>query len=248
MDIAGHPAIVTGGASGLGAAVARRLAAEGAEVTVLDRDGAGARAVAAEIGGRARAVDVADAGALVGAFDAVGPARALVCCAAVNRTAPVVSEAGPHDMGLFDEMVRCNLGGSFHAAALAAQAMAGLEPLNEDGLCGVIVLTASVAGLEGRAGQAAYAASKAGIVGLTLPLARELGPLGIRVMTLAPGPFETPMLGDPGPMIAQAAFPRRPGRPEEFAEAVLAVIANDMMNGSIVRLDGGIRMSFPVPA
>jgi NAD(P)-dependent dehydrogenase (short-subunit alcohol dehydrogenase family) len=248
MDVAGHPAIVTGGASGLGAAVARRLATEGAAVTVLDRDGAGARAVADEIGGRAREVDVADADALAGAFDAVGPLRALVCCAALNRSAPVVSEAGPHGMDLFDAVVRCNLGGSFHAAALAASAMAQLDPLTEDGLRGVLVLTASVAGLEGRAGQAAYAASKAGIVGLTLPLARELGPLGIRVMTVAPGPFDTPMVGDPGPMVAQAPFPRRPGRPEEFADLVLSVIRNDMLNGSVVRLDGGIRMGLPAPA
>ena len=250
MKIQGLSAIVTGAASGLGAATARALAEAGARVALLDRDGAGAEAGAAAIGGIGLACDVADAAsaeaAVARAADAHGPARILVNCAGIAPAARIVGRDGPASLAAFAHVIQVNLVGSFNLMRLVAAGAAGLEPL--DGAeRGVIVSTASIAAYEGQVGQAAYAASKAGIVGLTLPAARELAPLGIRVCAIAPGIFGTPMLlGLPQEVQdglgAAVPFPARLGRPEEYADLVLAIVRNPMLNGETIRLDGALRM------
>ncbi|MCZ8098819.1 MAG: SDR family NAD(P)-dependent oxidoreductase [Burkholderiales bacterium] len=244
------PAIVTGGASGLGAATARALAAAGARVAVLDMNLEAARAVAAEIGGAAFACDVSDAGSAEAAVDAAraahGPARILVNCAGIAPAARIVGRSGPMPLEAFAKVIQVNLIGSFNLMRLVGAQAAGLDPL-EGGERGVIVSTASVAAYEGQIGQAAYAASKAGIVGLTLPAAREFAASGIRVCAIAPGIFETPMLrGLPqevqDSLGAAVPFPSRLGKPEEYARLVLAIIDNPMLNGEVIRLDGALRM------
>lgn len=244
------PAIVTGGASGLGAATARALAAAGARVAVLDMNLEAARAVAAEIGGAAFACDVSDAGSAEAAVDAAraahGPARILVNCAGIAPAARIVGRSGPMALEAFAKVIQVNLIGSFNLMRLVGAQAAGLDPL-EGGERGVIVSTASVAAYEGQIGQAAYAASKAGIVGLTLPAAREFAASGIRVCAIAPGIFETPMLrGLPqevqDSLGAAVPFPSRLGKPEEYARLVLAIIDNPMLNGEVIRLDGALRM------
>jgi NAD(P)-dependent dehydrogenase (short-subunit alcohol dehydrogenase family) len=244
------PAIVTGGASGLGAATARALAAAGARVAVLDMNLEAARAVAAEIGGAAFGCDVSDAAsaeAAVGAARAAhGPARILVNCAGIAPAARIVGRSGPMALDAFARVIQVNLIGSFNLMRLVGAEAAGLDPL-EGGERGVIVSTASVAAYEGQIGQAAYAASKAGIVGLTLPAAREFAASGIRVCAIAPGIFETPMLrGLPqdvqDSLGAAVPFPSRLGKPEEYARLVLAIIDNPMLNGEVIRLDGALRM------
>ncbi len=244
------PAIVTGGASGLGAATARALAAAGARVAVLDMNADAARAVAADIGGAAFACDVADAAsaetAVAAARAAHGPARILVNCAGVAPAAKIVGRNGPMALEAFARVIQVNLIGSFNLMRLVAAEASALEPL-DGGERGVIVSTASVAAYEGQIGQAAYAASKAGIVGLTLPAARELAASGIRVCAIAPGIFETPMLrGLPqevqDSLGAAVPFPSRLGKPDEYARLVLAIIDNPMLNGEVIRLDGALRM------
>jgi NAD(P)-dependent dehydrogenase (short-subunit alcohol dehydrogenase family) len=244
------PAIVTGGASGLGAATARALAAAGARVAVLDMNHEAARAVAAEIGGAAFACDVSDASSAEAAVDAAravhGPARILVNCAGIAPAARIVGRSGPMALDAFAKVIQVNLIGSFNLMRLVGAQAAGLDPL-EGGERGVIVSTASVAAYEGQIGQAAYAASKAGIVGLTLPAAREFAASGIRVCAIAPGIFETPMLrGLPqevqDSLGAAVPFPSRLGKPEEYARLVLAIIDNPMLNGEVIRLDGALRM------
>ena len=244
------PAIVTGGASGLGAATARALAAAGARVAVLDMNLVAARADAAEIGGAAFACDVSDAGSAEAAVDAAraahGPARILVNCAGIAPAARIVGRSGPMPLEAFAKVIQVNLIGSFNLMRLVGAQAAGLDPL-EGGERGVIVSTASVAAYEGQIGQAAYAASKAGIVGLTLPAAREFAASGIRVCAIAPGIFETPMLrGLPqevqDSLGAAVPFPSRLGKPEEYARLVLAIIDNPMLNGEVIRLDGALRM------
>ena len=251
MDIAGHAAVVTGGGSGMGAETARRLAGAGAKVTVLDLDETAAGAIGTEIGGLGIACDVSDAGAVEHAVararEAHGPARICVNCAGIAPAQRIVGRDGPAPLDGFRRVVEVNLIGTFNVMRICAADMAGLDPLNETGERGVIVATASVAAYEGQIGQAAYAASKAGLVGMTLPVARDLANLGIRVMTIAPGLMETPMLaGLPDPvresLAASVPFPRRFGRPGEFADLVEHVIANAMLNGSVIRLDGAIRM------
>ena len=251
MNVAGHAAVVTGGGSGMGAETARRLAAAGAQVAVLDLDEAAAVAVAAEIGGLGLACDVT---AAAGVEDAVartraahGPARICVNCAGIAPAQRIVGRDGPAPLDGFRRVVEVNLIGAFNVMRVCAADMAGLDPVNETGERGVMIATASVAAYEGQVGQAAYAASKAGLVGMTLPLARDLAGLGIRVMTIAPGLMDTPMLaGLPGDvrdrLAASAPFPRRFGRPGEFADLVEHVIANAMLNGSVIRLDGALRM------
>jgi NAD(P)-dependent dehydrogenase (short-subunit alcohol dehydrogenase family) len=251
------PAVVTGGASGLGEATARRLAAAGARVAVLDLDAARGAVVAGEIGGRFVRCDVADsdsvAGALAEAEAAHGPARVAVACAGVAPAQRLVRRdrasgaPKPHDMALFERVVAVNLLGAVRLATHAAAAMAALEPLGEDAERGVIVLAGSIAAEDGQIGQTAYAASKGGVLGFTLPAARDLAEWGIRVVTVMPGVFRTPMVaGLPeevqAALGAQVPFPRRLGRAEEFARLVAEIVANPMLNGAGLRLDGALRM------
>jgi NAD(P)-dependent dehydrogenase (short-subunit alcohol dehydrogenase family) len=251
MDVGGEAAIVTGGGSGLGEATARALATAGAKVGVIDLDATAAARVAGEIGGLSAALDVADAAAaereLARLADAIGTPRLLVNCAGVATPGKIVGRDGPLPLESFERVVRVNLIGTFNMMRLAAARMAGLAP-DADGERGVIVNTASVAAFEGQIGQAAYASSKGAVAALTLPAARELAAFGIRVVTIAPGLFATPMLlGMPqqvqDSLAASVPFPRRFGRPEEYAALVLHILGNPMLNGEVVRLDGALRMA-----
>ena len=250
MQLKDQVAIVTGGASGLGAATARRLAREGAKVAVLDLNIKLAESVAAEIGGVAVSCDVADAAsaeaAILAAAKAHGPARVLINCAGIGVAKRVIGREGPMPLADFEKVIRVNLIGSFNMLRLAAAAIAREEP-GVDGERGVIVNTASVAAYDGQIGQAAYAASKAGIVGLTLPAARELARYGIRVVTIAPGIFETPMMAGMPQEVQDSLgksvpFPSRLGRPAEYAALVKHICENTMLNGEVIRLDGALRM------
>ncbi|GJE01365.1 SDR family NAD(P)-dependent oxidoreductase [Methylobacterium isbiliense] len=250
MQVQGVAAIVTGGGSGLGAATGRALAVAGAKVALLDLNQEAAAAVADEIGGLALACDVADAAsaeaAVARATEAHGPARILVNCAGIAPAARIVGRNGPASLDAFATVIRVNLIGSFNLMRLVAAGAQALDPL-AGGERGVIVSTASVAAYEGQIGQAAYAASKAGVVGLTLPAAREFAAVGIRVCAIAPGIFETPMLrGLPqevqDSLGAAVPFPSRLGRPEEYAALVMAIVGNPMLNGEVIRLDGALRM------
>ena len=251
MQLQGIAAIVTGGGSGLGEATATALAAAGARVAVLDINAEAARAVAARIGGVAAACDVGDAdsaaAALAIATAAHGPARVLVNCAGIVNPARIVGRDGPLSLAAYERVIRVNLIGTFNLLRLVGAEAQKLEPL-EDGERGVIVNTASVAAYDGQIGQPAYASSKAGVVGLTLPAAREFARFGIRVVTIAPGLFETPMMASL-PAEAQASlaasipYPSRLGRPSEYADLVLHIVANRMLNGETIRLDGAIRLA-----
>lgn len=252
MDIHGAAALVTGGASGLGEATVRRLVAGGAACTIFDRDLSKGQALAAELGGEARfaggdvtsAEDVGDAVAMAGE---VGPLRVVVSCAGIGWVSRVLARDGtPHDLETFKTVIAVNLVGTFNVLRLGAAAIALTEPL-EDGERGVVVNTASVAAFEGQVGQVAYSASKGGIVGLTMPAARDLAPVGIRVVTIAPGLMDTPLLGMlPEParasLGASVLFPRRLGRPADYAELVAHIASNSYLNGEVIRLDGGLRM------
>jgi len=251
MDMSGVAALVSGGASGLGHATATALAGAGAKVALLDINGAAAEAAARELGGIGLACDVtrADAteAAVATARDKHGPARIVVNCAGIGRAGRIVDRDGkPMPFEQFKQVVEVNLLGSFNLLRLAAADMIGLDPL-ADGERGIILLTASVAAYDGQIGQAAYSASKGGIVGLTLPAARELARYGVRVMAIAPGVFATPMLAGL-PEAAQASlaanvpFPQRLGRPEEYAALALHICRNPMLNGEVIRLDGALRM------
>lgn len=250
MEIAGSTALVTGGSSGLGAATARALANKGARVAVLDLNAEKGEALAREIGGIFARCDVADAAsateALVTSRAALGTPSILVNCAGIGTAGRVVGREGPMPLEAFEKVIRVNLIGTFNMMRLAAAEMS-VAPARPDGSRGVIVSTASVAAFEGQIGQAAYAASKGGIAALTLPVARELARFGIRVLTIAPGLFSTPLLAEL-PEETQAAlasaipYPPRLGAPEEFAKLVIAMIENDYLNGEIVRLDGALRM------
>jgi NAD(P)-dependent dehydrogenase (short-subunit alcohol dehydrogenase family) len=250
MDVQGISAIVTGGASGLGAATARKLAGEGAHVVIADlQDGAG-REVAEEIGGSYLQTDVTvtqQVQTAVGVAADLGDLRVLVNCAGIGPPTRTLNREGePMDLGFFSKVVEINLIGTFNAIRLTAAAMARTEPL-ASGQRGVIVNTASIAAFDGQIGQAAYAASKGGIVGMTLPVARDLAVLGIRVNTIAPGIIDTPLLaGLPEPardsLANQVLFPKRLGHPDEYADLAYHLIHNDYLNGETVRIDGGIRM------
>lgn len=250
MDLGRQVAIVTGAGSGLGRAVATALAAAGARVALVDLDAEAVGDAAAKLGGSAHAFDVADAAAAEAAFAniaALGPLRVLVNCAGIAPAGKVLGRDGPLPLAAFERAVRVNLVGTFNMMRLAAAAMARLEP-EEGGERGVIVNTASVAAFEGQIGQAAYAASKGGVASLTLPAARELAAHGVRVVAIAPGLFGTPMLLGMSEKVqaglaATIPFPARFGRPEEFAALVLHVIANPMLNGAVLRLDGALRMA-----
>jgi len=251
MDIKGHAAVVTGAASGLGAATADELARAGAKVACLDVDLDRARAVASRIGGLAVACDVTDAegaaAALGRAREAHGTARILVSCAGIGPARRIVGREGPMPLPDFERVIRINLIGTFNMLRLAAADMQGLEPL-ADGERGVIVSTASVATFEGQVGQAAYASSKGGVAALTLPAARELAQQGIRVNAIAPGIFNTPMLAAlpeevQRSLAASVPFPRLLGRPEQFAALVRHIVENTYLNGEVIRLDGALRMA-----
>lgn len=251
MKTDGIPAIITGGASGLGEATARALATAGAKVGIVDIDEPRARALAGEIGGVAIGCDVSDAAsaerALADIRQAHGSARILVCCAGIAPAEKIIGRDGPMDLASFRRVIEINLVGTFNFMRLVAAESASLSPLT-DGERGVIILTASIAAYEGQIGQTAYAASKGGVVGLTLTAARELASTGIRVCSIAPGLFETPMLHGVPPAVQQSLakvipFPPRLGVPSEYAKLALAIIDNPMMNGETVRLDGALRMA-----
>lgn len=249
MQIQDHVFIVTGAASGLGAATARMIVQAGGQVVLADVRRDAGEALAAELGGHFVCCDVtaeADGVATIHAAIAMGTLRGLVNCAGVAPASKTVGKDGPHPLAMFRKTIDINLVGTFNMARLAAAAMADLSPL-ADGERGVIINTASIAAYDGQIGQAAYAASKAAIVGMTLPMARDLARHGIRVMTIAPGIFETPMLlGMPSDvqlaLAAMAPFPKRLGRPVEYAQLAKAIIENPMLNGETIRLDGAIRM------
>jgi len=251
MDIAGKTAIVTGAASGLGAATAKTLAEAGARVAIIDRDAEKGAIVATQIGGRFFPCDVADAAsaeaAIADAMAALGTPTILVNCAGIGTAARIVGRDGPMPLDAFERVIRVNLVGSFNMMRLAADAMQQNEP-DANGQRGVVISTASVAAFEGQIGQAAYAASKGGIVSLTLPAAREFARFGVRVLAIAPGLFMTPLLEELPTEAIDALGqsipnPARLGKPEEFANLVLAMVGNDYLNGEVVRLDGALRMA-----
>lgn len=250
MDVKGHGAIVTGGGSGLGAETARHLAAAGAKVAVLDLNAEAAEAVGAELGGLGLACDVgsaADAEAAVAkAREAHGPARVLVNCAGIAPAKRIAGRDGPMPLEAFEQVIRVNLIGSFNLLRLAAADMIATDPL-EDGERGVIVSTSSIAAREGQVGQAAYAASKAGIEGMMLPAAREFARFGVRVLSIAPGLIGTPLLLNmpqevQDNLAGQIPFPQRFGKPAEFAGLVMHMVGNPMLNADVIRLDGAMRM------
>jgi NAD(P)-dependent dehydrogenase (short-subunit alcohol dehydrogenase family) len=251
MELENLAAVVSGGASGLGEATGRSLARAGARVAIFDLDEQGAAKVANEIGGIAVACDVTDAKSAEAAISTAsrqhGPARVLVTCAGIAPAGRIVKRDGPITLSEFRNVVEVNLIGTFNLMRLVSAEASALPPL-ADNERGVIVTTASIAAFDGQIGQAAYAASKAGVTGLTLPAARELASYGIRVCCIAPGIFATPMLlGMPGDvqdrLAAGVPFPTRLGHPHEFAQLVLSIIANPMLNGETVRLDGALRMA-----
>ncbi|WP_298436122.1 SDR family NAD(P)-dependent oxidoreductase [uncultured Jannaschia sp.] len=250
MELKGCVAAITGGAGGLGAAVARHVAASGGSVAILDRDAGGA-ALAEEIGGRFFALDVTDAAACAAVLAEVAGAGRLdlmVNCAGIAPAAKTVGRDGAHDPELFARVIAINLVGTFNCASAAAAIMSAQDGQGPDGERGVIVNTASVAAYEGQIGQAAYAASKGGVASLTLPMARDLASRGVRVVAVAPGLFLTPMLqGLPqevqDSLGAQVPYPSRLGQPSEFASLVAEIARNPMLNGEVIRLDGAIRMT-----
>jgi NAD(P)-dependent dehydrogenase (short-subunit alcohol dehydrogenase family) len=250
MKIDGTSALVTGAGSGLGEATARHLASLGGRVAVLDRDADRASKVAGEIGGLPMVADVADDAAMSAVFAELavgqGSPRIVVNCAGIGTAGRIVGRDGPLPLGDFEKVVRVNLTGTFNVMRLAAAAMQGLEPM-EDGERGVVVNTASVAAFEGQIGQAAYSASKGGIVAMTLPAAREFARFGARVNVIAPGIFLTPLLATlPEEVQVSLAqdipFPARLGDPSEFADAVRFCIENRYLNGETIRLDGAARL------
>ncbi len=251
MELSGVSAIVTGGASGLGAATVRRLSAAGAFVVVADLQDDKGEATAREVEGAYIHTDVTKEDQVRQAVDvamAANPLRAVVNCAGIGPPGRTLNRDGtPHDLDHFRTLIEINLIGTFNTIRLAAAAMATTEPL-ENGQRGAIVNTASVAAFDGQIGQAAYSASKGGIVGMTLPIARDLASVGIRVNTIAPGIIDTPLLAGL-PELArlslgeQVLFPKRLGQPDEFADLALLLVTHDYMNAETIRMDGGIRMA-----
>ena len=251
MQLTGAVALVTGGASGLGAATVRRLASGGAKVVIADRDEAKGQALAAELSQTFAKLDVAKAAeveaALAIAAD-LGPLRVVVQCAGVGWASRTLDKTGkPHALELFEQVIAINLTGHFNVLRLAASAIAKTAPLDQSNERGVIINTASVAAYDGQIGQIAYAASKAGVVGMTLPAARDLAPVGIRVVTIAPGIFDTPMLGalpedKRAALASDVVFPKRLGMPAEYAALVASIVENGYLNGETIRLDGSLRM------
>jgi NAD(P)-dependent dehydrogenase (short-subunit alcohol dehydrogenase family) len=250
MRMTDTAAIVTGGASGLGEATARHFRGAGAQVTLLDCDAERGERVAAEIGAHFSETDVTDeasaAAAIAAAKSAMGRITAAINCAGIATGAKTLGRDGPHPLDAFRRTVDINLVGTFNVARLAAAEMAGNAP-GDDGARGVIVNTASIAAFDGQKGQAAYAASKGGIVGLTLPMARDLAREGIRVMAIAPGIFATPMMRGLPPEVqdslaAEVTFPKRLGDPDEYARLARFIVECGYLNGEVIRLDGALRM------
>jgi NAD(P)-dependent dehydrogenase (short-subunit alcohol dehydrogenase family) len=249
MKLQGSVALVTGGASGLGAATARRLAQGGAKVVIVDRDEAKGAELAKELGAGFAKADVTDAAQIEAAIAqacAIGPLRIAVSCAGVGWASRTLDKTGkPHDLDLFKTVIGVNLVGTFNVLRLTAAAISKTDPI--DGERGVIVNTASVAAFDGQIGQIAYAASKAGVAGMTLPAARDLAPAQIRVITIAPGIFDTPMLGalpedKRAALAADVVFPKRLGNPAEYGALVAAIVENGYLNAETIRLDGALRM------
>ena len=252
MKVEGAGALISGGASGLGAAATRRLHAGGAQVVIADLNADKGEALASELGERARFVeaDVTDEAAVQGAVDAAaqldGGLRISVCCAGIGWAQRTTGKQGPHPLELFAKVVEVNLVGSFNVLRLAATAIGANEP-DEGGERGVCISTSSTAAFEGQIGQVAYSASKGGIVGMTLPAARDLAGRGVRVVAIAPGLFDTPLLGAlpeeaRTALGEQVPFPSRLGDPDEFARLAVSIVENPMLNGTTIRLDGALRM------
>lgn len=250
MNVQGLAAIVTGGASGLGEATARKLASEGAKVTIFDMNVEAAQKVADEIGGIAVECNVSDAASAEAAFasarEAHGPARIVVSCAGIAPASKIVGRNGAHDLDLFSKVINVNLVGTFNMTRLACADMLELDPVNGEER-GVVVNTASIAFADGQIGQAAYAASKGGVASLTLPVAREMAPKGIRVMTIAPGIMATPMLLGMPDEVQEALNKSVPcgrmGKPEEYADLVNHIVNNAYLSGEVIRMDGALRMA-----
>jgi len=251
MNVKGQAAIVTGGASGLGGATASALAAAGAKVAIFDLQDELGNAKAKEIGGLYVKTNVSDAAnteaSVKTVVEKLGAPRVVVNCAGIGRAARTISKSGPHDLAMFSQVIQVNLIGTFNVIRLASWAMSQAEPM-DDGERGVIINTASVAAFDGQIGQAAYSASKGGIVGMTLPIARDLSKLKIRVVTIAPGLFNTPLIGNLSEeqiqsLGAQVPHPSRLGNPEEYAALATHIVENPMLNGETIRLDGAIRMA-----
>lgn len=250
MDLNGHSAIITGGASGLGGATAEALAAAGAKVALWDLNAEKGEALAAKLGGVFCETNVASeesvAAAIGKSIDAIGTPRVLVNCAGIATGEKTIGKNGPHVLDNYKRVLDINLTGTFNCIRLVAAEIEKLDPL-EDGERGVIINTASVAAFEGQIGQAAYSASKGGVVGMTLPIARDLMNMGIRVNTIAPGIFWTPMMAGMDQKVqdalaAMVPFPKRLGKPEEYASLAMEICRNVMINGTVIRLDGAIRM------
>jgi NAD(P)-dependent dehydrogenase (short-subunit alcohol dehydrogenase family) len=251
MELRGGTFLISGGASGLGAATARRFSLNGAKVVIADVNAELGERIASELGGRFVRTDVTDEASVQAAVDCAvrdfGGLQGAVNCAGIGVAERTIGRTGPHALSSFVRVVTVNLIGTFNVIRLAAAAMAAGEP-NAAGERGVIVNTASVAAFDGQIGQAAYSASKGGIVGMTLPIARDLARSGIRVVTIAPGIFDTPLLGGlPEParqsLGQQVPFPPRLGRPDEYAALAQHIVENEMLNGEVIRLDGAIRMA-----
>lgn len=253
MEINGNSFFVTGGGSGLGAATAKMLVEAGAKVMIADIDGEAGSKIAAAMGHRAHffQTDITDEASVRSAIEAtieqVGMLRGVINCAGVVLARRVLGKSGPHDLASFSRVLQVNLIGTFNVVRLAAAAMAENAP-SAEGERGVIINTASAAAFDGQVGQVAYSASKGGVVAMTLPLARDLAQNGIRVMTIAPGIFDTPMMASlPEParlsLSQQVPFPPRLGKPEEYASLALHIIENVMLNGEVIRLDGAIRLA-----
>ncbi|SCA57113.1 putative enzyme [Candidatus Terasakiella magnetica] len=250
MDVKGLGAIVTGAASGLGEATARKLAAQGAKVAIFDMNVEAAQKVADEIGGIAVECNVADAASAEAAFatarEAHGVARIVVSCAGIAPASKIVGRNGAHDLDLFSKVINVNLIGTFNMSRLACADMIAQDPVNDEER-GVVINTASIAFADGQIGQAAYAASKGGVASLTLPIAREMAPKGVRVMTVAPGIMATPMLLGMPEEVQEALNKSVPcgrmGKPEEFANLVNHIVENAYLSGEVIRMDGALRMA-----
>ena len=252
MDVKGHAAVVTGGASGLGAATARMLAGKGAKVTILDLNEQKGPAVAKEIGGVFHKCEVTDEAQVKEALDAGrsahGPARILINCAGIGAAGRIAGRDGPYDLRKFTRIVTVNLIGTFNVTRLFAAEASQLDPVTEDGERGAIIMTASVAAYEGQIGQVAYSASKGGIVGMTVPIARDLAARGVRCCTIAPGVILTPLADNLSPeamkaLNASVPFPQRMGHDHEYASLALHICENGYLNGETIRLDGALRMA-----
>jgi len=253
MQVKDHTFLITGGASGLGEACARRLAGQGARIVVADVNESVGSAIVGELGPNAAFAltdvtsETSGRKAIQAAVDRFGGLHGLINCAGILGASRILSREGPHSLDLFSRVIQVNLIGSFNMLRLAAEAMAA-NPGKEDGERGVVINTSSVSAFEGQIGQAAYTASKGGVAALTLPAARELARIGVRVVAIAPGVFETPMMHAAPDAVrdslaAQIPFPPRLGRPDEFAQLAVHVIENVMLNGCVLRLDGALRMT-----